>query len=109
VPIPRRDSALRALGAVIRPASPASPLSPTTLSAAAIAPHALGETPLTAVLLAPHPRNTLPLLTLCPDPPALNTSYMALDSVSSPITKQVYNMALDEFLAWFRQVLDGAS
>ena len=26
-----------------------------------------------------------------------------LDSVSSPITKRVYNMALDEFLAWFQQ------
>jgi site-specific recombinase XerD len=26
-----------------------------------------------------------------------------LDSVSSPITKRVYSMALDEFLAWFRQ------
>ena len=25
------------------------------------------------------------------------------DSVSSPITKRVYNMALDEFLAWFQQ------
>jgi len=28
---------------------------------------------------------------------------MVLDSVSSPITKRVYNMALDEFLAWFQQ------
>jgi site-specific recombinase XerD len=28
---------------------------------------------------------------------------MVLDSVSSPITKRVYNMALDEFLAWYRQ------
>ena len=28
---------------------------------------------------------------------------LVLDSVSSPITKPVYNMALDEFLAWFRQ------
>ena len=27
-----------------------------------------------------------------------------LDSVSSPITKREYNMALNEFLAWFRQV-----
>src|SRR5277367_824158 len=27
---------------------------------------------------------------------------MVLDSVSSPITKRVYNMALDEFLAWFQ-------
>jgi site-specific recombinase XerD len=28
---------------------------------------------------------------------------LVLDSVSSPITKRVYNMALDEFYAWFRQ------
>jgi site-specific recombinase XerD len=28
---------------------------------------------------------------------------LVLDSVSSPITKRVYNMALDEFVAWFRQ------
>ena len=28
---------------------------------------------------------------------------LVLDSVSSPITKRVYNMALDEFLAWFKQ------
>lgn len=28
---------------------------------------------------------------------------MVLDSVSSPSTKRVYNMAFDEFLAWFRQ------
>jgi hypothetical protein len=28
---------------------------------------------------------------------------IVLDSVSSPITKRVYNMALDEFMAWFRQ------
>src|SRR5215471_1628911 len=28
---------------------------------------------------------------------------LVLDSVSSPITKRVYNMALDEFLAWFRR------
>jgi site-specific recombinase XerC len=26
-----------------------------------------------------------------------------LDSVSSPITKRVYNMALDEFYGWFQQ------
>jgi hypothetical protein len=26
-----------------------------------------------------------------------------LDSVSSPITKRVYNMALNEFMAWFQQ------
>jgi hypothetical protein len=28
-----------------------------------------------------------------------------LDSVSSPITKRVYNMALDEFLVWFQQAV----
>src|SRR5450432_4119832 len=28
---------------------------------------------------------------------------MVLDSVSSPITKRVYNMALDEFMRWFQQ------
>src|SRR5260221_1008989 len=28
---------------------------------------------------------------------------LVLDSVSSPITRRVYSMALDEFLAWFRQ------
>src|SRR6478736_3753631 len=28
---------------------------------------------------------------------------LVLDSVSSPITRRVYNMALDEFLAWFQQ------
>ena len=28
---------------------------------------------------------------------------LVLDSVSSPITKRVYNMALDEFIAWYRQ------
>jgi hypothetical protein len=28
---------------------------------------------------------------------------MALDGVSSPIMKRVYNMALEEFLAWFQQ------
>ena len=28
---------------------------------------------------------------------------LVLDSVSSPITKRVYNMALDEFLDWFQQ------
>src|SRR6201993_3122028 len=27
---------------------------------------------------------------------------LVLDSVSSPITRRVYNMALDEFIAWFR-------
>jgi len=29
---------------------------------------------------------------------------LVLDSVSSPITKRVYNMALDEFLVWFQRV-----
>jgi integrase len=28
---------------------------------------------------------------------------LVLDSVSSPITKRVYNMAIDEFLGWFQQ------
>ncbi len=28
---------------------------------------------------------------------------LVLDSVSSPITKRVYNMALDEFMAWFKR------
>lgn len=28
-----------------------------------------------------------------------------LDSVSTPITRRVYNMALDEFVAWFRKAL----
>ena len=28
---------------------------------------------------------------------------LVLDSVSSPITRRVYNMALNEFLAWFKQ------
>ena len=28
---------------------------------------------------------------------------LVLDSVSSPITKRVYNMALDEFMDWFRR------
>jgi hypothetical protein len=28
---------------------------------------------------------------------------LVLDSVSSPITKRVYTMALNEFMAWFRQ------
>ena len=30
---------------------------------------------------------------------------LVLDSVSSPITKRVYNMALDEFMGWFQQAL----
>jgi site-specific recombinase XerD len=29
---------------------------------------------------------------------------MVLDSVSSPITKRVYNMALNEFMTWFQQM-----
>src|SRR5205085_12039827 len=28
---------------------------------------------------------------------------LVLDSVSSPITRRVYNMALNEFMAWFKQ------
>src|SRR6202453_5022114 len=28
---------------------------------------------------------------------------LVLDSVSSPITKRVYNIALNEFMAWFQQ------
>ena len=28
---------------------------------------------------------------------------LVLDSVSSPITKRVYNMALDEFIDWFQK------
>src|SRR5260221_4135532 len=28
---------------------------------------------------------------------------LVLDSVSSPITKRVYNMALNEFMGWFQQ------
>jgi hypothetical protein len=28
---------------------------------------------------------------------------LVLDGVSSPITKRVYNMALNEFRAWFQQ------
>ena len=28
---------------------------------------------------------------------------LVLDSVSSPITRRVCNMALDEFMVWFRQ------
>src|SRR5260370_36733051 len=28
---------------------------------------------------------------------------LVLDSVSSPITRRVYSMALDEFMAWFRK------
>jgi hypothetical protein len=34
---------------------------------------------------------------------------LVLDSVSSPITKRVYNMALDEFLGWFQQAPTGRS
>ena len=29
---------------------------------------------------------------------------LVLDSVSSPITKRVYNMALNEFYSWFQQI-----
>src|SRR5579862_9807273 len=31
------------------------------------------------------------------------TKALVLDSVSSPITKRVYNLGLDEFLAWYGQ------
>jgi hypothetical protein len=34
---------------------------------------------------------------------------LVLDSVSSPITKRVYNMALDEFMGWFQQACGPAS
>src|SRR5262245_38656923 len=34
---------------------------------------------------------------------------LVLDSVSSPITRRVYNMALDEFIVWFRQPRPGSS
>ncbi|MCU1335618.1 MAG: hypothetical protein JWO19_1199 [Bryobacterales bacterium] len=34
---------------------------------------------------------------------------LVLDSVSSPITKRVYNMALDAFLSWFEQARGPAS
>src|SRR5215208_5645909 len=30
---------------------------------------------------------------------------MVLDSVSSPITRRMYNMALDEFMVWFQREL----
>jgi hypothetical protein len=32
---------------------------------------------------------------------------LVLDSVSSAITKRVYNMALNEFMAWFQQAPRG--
>ena len=32
-----------------------------------------------------------------------NLKTLLLDSVSSPITKRVDNMALNEFMAWFQQ------
>ena len=34
---------------------------------------------------------------------------LVLDSVSSPITKRVYNTALEEFMGWFQQVRRPAS
>ena len=34
---------------------------------------------------------------------------LVLNSVSSPITKRVYNMPLDEFMGWFRQEPPAAS
>src|SRR5580704_4297836 len=33
----------------------------------------------------------------------LNLKALVLDSVSSPITRRVYNLGLDEFIAWFGQ------
>jgi len=32
-----------------------------------------------------------------------NLKALVLDSVSSPITRRVYNLGLDEFIAWFQQ------
>jgi hypothetical protein len=34
---------------------------------------------------------------------------LVLDSVSSPITKRMYNMALNEFMAWFQVPTDRLS
>jgi hypothetical protein len=34
---------------------------------------------------------------------------LVLDSVSSPITKRVYNMGLNDFMVWFQQRLGPAS
>ena len=34
---------------------------------------------------------------------------LVLDSVSSPITKRMYSMALNEFMGWFQQAPDPAS
>jgi hypothetical protein len=31
---------------------------------------------------------------------------LVLDSVSSPITHRMYNQALDEFMAWFQQLVE---
>src|SRR5438034_7288379 len=45
--------------------------------------------------------NDLVLATKAADWYKLKT--LVLDSVSSPITRRVYNMALNEFLDWFRQ------
>ena len=33
----------------------------------------------------------------------LRVKALVLDSVSSPITKRVYNMAFNEFMEWFQQ------
>jgi len=44
--------------------------------------------------------NDLVLATKAPDWYKLKA--LVLDSVSSPITRRVYNMALDEFMAWFQ-------
>ena len=41
------------------------------------------------------------LTTIRPKPEWQRLKPLVLDSVSSPITKRVYNMALDEFFAWY--------
>jgi hypothetical protein len=51
--------------------------------------------------LMPNNRNDLVVVQKIPGWEKLKA--LVLDSVSSPITKRVYNMALDEFLAWFQQ------
>src|SRR5712671_495637 len=45
--------------------------------------------------------NDLVVLEKVPDWQRLKA--LVLDSVSSPITRRVYNMALDEFIGWYRQ------
>jgi hypothetical protein len=36
-----------------------------------------------------------------------NGKALVLDSVSSPITRRVYNLGLDEFFAWYGQAASG--